>query len=47
MKASFRGSGGYSQLRRSVLSHLMRSESTRVADAAGDVYRQLRYDRHA
>ncbi len=47
LKASFRGSGGYSQLRRHVLSHLMRSESLRVAECAGEVYRLLGYDRHA
>lgn len=47
LKASFRGSGGYSQLRRNVLEHLMQSESGRIAGCASDVYRILRYDRHA
>ena len=47
LKASFRGSGGYAQLRRSVLGHLMQSESARIAERAGDVYRILRYERHA
>ena len=47
LKASFRGSGGYSQLRRHGLAHLMRSESPRVAARAGEVYRLLGYDRHA
>ena len=47
LKASFRGSGGYSQLRRNVLERLMQSNSTGVAGRAGDVYRALGYDRHA
>lgn len=47
LKASFRGSGGYSQLRRDVLAHLMQSESTSVADGAAEVYRLLGYDRYA
>lgn len=47
LKASFRGSGGYSQLRRNVLEHLMQSKSGPIAGRASDVYRILRYDRHA
>ena len=47
LKASFRGSGGYSQLRRHVLSHLTRSQSERVAERAEEVCWRLGYDRHA
>ena len=47
LKASFRGSGGYSQLRRNVLAHLMQSESERIAERAREVYGLLGYERHA
>ena len=46
-KASFRGSGGYRELRRDVLGHLMESDSEEAAELAGKVYKMLGFDRHA
>lgn len=47
LKASFRGSGGYSQLRRNVLAHLMQSGSERVAERATEVHGLLGYGQYA
>ncbi len=47
LKASFRGSGGYGQLRRNVLEHLMQSKSTSVAGRAEEVYQTFGYSQHA
>ena len=46
LKASFRGSGGYKQLRRDVLGHLKRSESRLVSATATEVYQLLGYDKN-
>ena len=42
IKAAFRGSGGYRELRRQLLDHL-RNGTGDTADAAAEVYRLLRY----
>ena len=43
LKSAYRGSGGYRELRRQLISHL-RSGTGRVADAATEVYDLMRYD---
>lgn len=47
LKASFRGSGGYKELRRDVLGHLVETGSEAVSETAGEVYESLGYDRDA
>ena len=47
LKASFRGSGGYRELRRDVLKHLVVSSSEAVVESAEVVYGLLGYDRDA
>ncbi len=46
LKASFRGSGGYRELRIDVLKHLMQSTSTKVAESAREVYQLQGYAQH-
>lgn len=43
LKASFRGSGGYKELRRHVLEHVVECESADVSDAAQEVLNTLGY----
>ncbi|WP_446830480.1 DGQHR domain-containing protein [Candidatus Foliamicus sp.] len=47
LKASFRGSGGYNELRRSVLMHLKESKSKHVSNGAQEASRVLGYDQYA
>lgn len=43
LKSGFRGSGGYTDLRKAVLRHLASTPSTIISDAAGEVIRKLSY----
>lgn len=43
LKAGFRGSGGYNDLRKAVLRRLASATSTIISDAAGEVIRELSY----
>ena len=47
LKASFRGSGGYRELRRDVLLHLIGSDSTEIAQLAEQVFGLLGYQLRA